>query len=68
MAPRTLKKPDPKNISADVPPHVRAKIEEAAAWRGVSVDSFVVEAAVACETVLVVHAMRHATRLSKPRG
>ena len=30
----------------DVPAHHRAKIEEAAAWRGVPVSSFVIEAAV----------------------
>lgn len=32
-------------ITARIPRRVRAKIEEAAAWRGVSVSSFLVEAA-----------------------
>jgi uncharacterized protein (DUF1778 family) len=32
-------------ISTEVPAHLRAKIEEAAAWRGVSVGNFVADAA-----------------------
>lgn len=34
-----------QGITARIPRHVSARIEEAAAWRGVSVSSFVVEAA-----------------------
>ena len=37
---------DIEAISADLPAPVRARIEEAAAWRGVPVGSFVIEAAV----------------------
>lgn len=39
---------DPKTftcISASVPPHVRARIEEAATWKGLSVGAFVADAA-----------------------
>ena len=35
----------PSRITASVPGHIRARIEEAAAWRGVSVGAFVAEAA-----------------------
>ena len=45
MASRTAPK-NVQKISADLPAHHCAKIEEAAAWRGVPVSSFVIEAAV----------------------
>lgn len=32
-------------ISADIPDHLRAKIEEAATWKGMSVSSFIADAA-----------------------
>ncbi len=32
-------------ISADIPDHLRAKIEEAATWRGMSVSNFIADAA-----------------------
>lgn len=35
-----------ETISADVTAHLRAKIEEAAAWRGMPIGNFVIEAAV----------------------
>jgi uncharacterized protein (DUF1778 family) len=36
---------DSRRITAEIPGRVRARIEEAAAWKGVSVDRFLVEAA-----------------------
>jgi uncharacterized protein (DUF1778 family) len=36
---------DSRKITAEIPGRVRARIEEAAAWRGVSVDRFLVDAA-----------------------
>jgi uncharacterized protein (DUF1778 family) len=44
--PTAKRKRDVQQISAELPAHHRAKIEEAAAWRGVPVASFVIEAAV----------------------
>ena len=46
MAARTTsRRNDSGKITAAIPAKVRARIEEAAAWRGVSVDRFLVEAA-----------------------
>lgn len=44
-------------ISTRVPSHLHARIEQAAAWRGMSVSSFVVEAA-AKEAALVIERER----------
>lgn len=46
MPSRAADKQTVQTISAKVPAHVRARIEEAAAWRGVPIGSFVIEAAV----------------------
>ena len=46
MAASSARKRDVQKISTEVPAHHGAKIEEAAAWRGVPVSSFVIEAAV----------------------
>ena len=47
MASRTInRKKDVQRVSAEVPAQVRAKIEEAAACRGVPIDNFVIEAAI----------------------
>ena len=44
----TLVKPrkKPHRVSANVPKHVKKRLEEAAAWRGMSVSEFLVSAAV----------------------
>ena len=46
---------DIEAISADLPAPVRARIEEAAAWRGVPVGSFVIEAAVRAADEVIEH-------------
>jgi uncharacterized protein (DUF1778 family) len=46
MATSASKQPETaRTISIEAPAHLHARIEEAAAWRGVSVTNFVVEAA-----------------------
>lgn len=46
MPTHAVEQQDIETISADVAAHVRARIEEAAAWRGVPIGSFMIEAAV----------------------
>ncbi len=46
---------DIETISAELPAPVRARIEEAAAWRGMPVGSFVIEAAVRAADEVIEH-------------
>ncbi len=55
MPTHAIEHPDIDTISSEMTAPVRARIEQAAAWRGVPVSSFVIEAAVKAADEVIEH-------------